>query len=697
MTLPQVEVLVVGSGAGGGIAAWVLAEAGYKVVVLEKGPWLTESAFSNDDVKFGYRDFYTQDIRIEPRTFRTSSAQAALVNHASPLSRCVGGGTFHYGAASFRFIPDQFRMASLYGVPPGSTLADWPLTYDELEPHYAAVEQAVGIAGLAPGFPAPSGYPGEVDQPPANPLAAQLGLHYSRPYPLPPVAQRYDGIAFRKATSGSNLNLHPYPTPCAINTVEGFQGRHACVNCGFCNGWGCPNGAKASTSVTVLRRALASGNLEIRPECCALQVVMKPDGRASSVLYLDREFNVQEQPAEIIVLACSTIDTPRLALLSANPQHPSGLGNNQSDMVGRNLTTHHNPTAVVAITDGSHSWDTYRGAWNTISLDDFQDLSSLNVPGNPIFPRAGVVSTSGNSPGYPFGSGGPISLAISMMKPPGFNQGGGNFFSPVGIWGGGTIPQDFTLPGGVMLPVQTGSTLLQAMAGAYGTEAFVLAVCEDLPQASNRVDLDPEVKDVYGQPVARITYANHPNDIVIGAYMAQQLYGIGQAMLTAIGAGGIVLPTPTPITSYEIGPRYVVHQHGTMRMGADPTTSVVNKCGQFWDIPNLFVADGSLFATSGGYNPTHTIEALAHHVASCIVEKGASLLTRRPGSTPWGHCPTPRRREVPEPHRRPWRERPRPPRGWPDAGAGDGPSPLLAPRELTAGDQRSRRGAPGPL
>jgi choline dehydrogenase-like flavoprotein len=638
MTLPSTEVLVVGSGAGGGVAAWVLAEAGFKVVVLEKGPWLDPGAFSNDDVKFGYRDFYTQDIRIEPRTFRTNPAQPAQVNHASPLSRCVGGGTNHYGAASFRFIPDQFRLASLYGVPPGSTLSDWPITYDELEPHYAAVEQAVGIAGLAPGFAAPTGYPGEAEQPPANPLAGQLGLHYSKPYPLPPVAQRYDGIAFRDAAA-QGLNLHPYPTPCAINTVEGHDGRHACVNCGFCNGWGCPNGAKASTSVTVLRRALATGNLEIRPESCALQVLLKPDGRAGSVLYLDRDFNIQEQPAELIVLACSTIDTPRLALLSANAQHPSGLGNNQSGMVGRNLTTHHNPTAVVAITDGSHSWDTYRGAWNTISLDDYQDLSDLNVPGNPVFPRGGVVSTSGNSPGYPFGSGGPISLAISMMKPPGFNQGGGNAFSPVGIWGSAVVPPNFTLPGGVTLPVQPGGTLLQAMAGAFGTEAFVLAVCEDLPQASNRVDLDPAIKDVYGQPVARITYANHPNDIVVGAYIADQLDSIGQAMLTAIGATGVVIPTPTPITSYAVGPRYVVHQHGTMRMGSDPATSVVNACGQFWDIPNLFVADGSLFPTAGGYNPTHTIEALAHRVAGCIAEQGANLLHRRPGATPVGSLP----------------------------------------------------------
>ena len=600
--LPPVDVVVIGSGAGGGVAAWVLAEAGLKVVVLEKGPWLGPGAFSNDDLKFGYRDFFTQDLLIEPRTFRQSADQPARVNHVSPLSRCVGGGTLHYGGASFRFLPDHFRMASLYGTPPDSTLTDWPLGYADLEPHYAAIENAIGVAGLAPGFAPPTGYPGEPEQPPPNALAAGFGLAYSGQYPLPPVAQRYDAIAFRRAAAAQGL--HPYPTPNAINTVEGWGGRHACINCGFCNGWGCPNGAKSSTLVTVLQRALATRRCEVRSECCVTEVRLDARGRAASVVYIDPAFGFQEQPARAVVMALSTIDTPRLALLSAQPGHPNGLGN-AAGLVGRNLTTHHNPSAVVSITDGVNAWDTYRGAWNTISLDDFQDLSGRpDLPGGVVFPRGGVVSTSGNSPGYPAGTGGPISLALSFLKPPGFYSGGGNTFAPAGHWGG---------------------SFLQTMAEAYGAQAYILGVCEDLPRAENRVDLDPDVSDVYGLPVARITYLNHPNDILVGAYVAARMVPLGEAMLQAIGARGTVgvtAPTPTPVTSYAVGPRYVVHQHGTMRMGASPDASVVNRYGQFWDVPNLYVADGSLLPTSGGYNPTLTIQALAHWVATGITRRG---------------------------------------------------------------------------
>jgi choline dehydrogenase-like flavoprotein len=283
------------------------------------------------------------------------------------------------------------------------------------------------------------------------------------------------------------------------------------------------------------------------------------------------------------VLACSTVDTPRLVLLS---ELPRGLVNH--DVVGRYLQIHHFPGGVGFFQDRI---DYYRGFWSMRCLDDFY-LGDL-AAGVRMF-GFGNLQTIGPSSGYPILAGGIISTAKTAG------------------WGSGH--KEF-------------------MRRTFGHFQFLGMVGQDPPVRSNRVDLDPIVTDVYGFPVARITYLHHPNDIAVQTYMVPWL----EAIFVAMGATSFqpVVPFAIPTGIPQLGDTgshkrligrqfpdpiggAVNHQLGTMRMGSDPDTSVVDATGRFHGIPNMYACDGSILPTSGGYNPTLTIQALAWRIAEGI-------------------------------------------------------------------------------
>ena len=577
------DVLIVGSGAGGGIAAYVLAKAGARVCVLEKGPWLHGKNYGDDELRFGDRRFFDQDPLIEPRTFRNrpDDGDHLYVGKVLGISRCVGGGTVHYGAVSFRYRPETLRARSFYGSLPGADVADWPLSYSELRPYYTKAERLIGVAGgqqrgqRRPGHPVPG--------------AEWRG----DPYAMPGHPPNYGAKLFEDASR--RLGLHPFPTPVAINNL-GYHGRAGCSYCGFCSNHGCPIGAKGDLAVTAIAQAVKTGRLEVRANSHAFHVDVKK-GQARRVHYIDPKGRTRSVSAKVIVLACSALETPRLVLLS---ELPTNLVNH--DLVGRYLMAHQYVGGIGFFSDRI---DYYRGFWSMRCIDDyyFGDPHS----GERMF-GMGNIQTVGPSSGYPLGAGGMISTAKFAG------------------WGAGHK---------------------ERMNAMFGHVQWLAVNGEDPPVRSNMVDLDPTVQDAYGLPVSRVTYSHHPNDYAVAAYAIPKIdqifteMGAEKTEVVVPFAASTSIPQPTKGGQIQRGPGHsapdpvgglVNHQMGTMRMGAHPDTSVVDSHQRFWGIPNLYVIDGSVFPTSGGYNPTLTIEALAWRAAEGIARRHGYRVSDQKGA-----------------------------------------------------------------
>jgi gluconate 2-dehydrogenase alpha chain len=561
-SLAQFDAIIIGSGAGGSMAARTLAVAGgKKVLVLESGPnyfpGLDDPApgmpvplFSNDELKLSTRGLIHQDPFLEPRSFRERPTETAgFTEDVNTLPRTVGGAAVHADMKYPRFNAVDFRLASeLHSknlTYPETTFADWPLSYDELEPFYTEAERLTGVQGLRGSDPFESRRSGELLMPPGVPMYVAQVL----------------------AEGATAAGCHPFPYPTAVNSRP-YGGRPPCIDCGFCSGYGCPNNSKCSPAVTTLREALLSGNCQLRFNCMVTRLLHDAGRHVTAVEYVDGDGKRQQATADVFILAASAIESARLCLLS--DRDGSGLGNS-SGLVGRNLMFHFQTIAVGIFKQRFHG---ERGRSVTHGFSDFRGVLPGGEAIDPARKLGGIVEFGTNSEA--------ISAAKNNLQALQFAR-----LQGVAI----TLKQLL-----LNSPFQQRLAALQMQA-------------EDAPQLTNQVDLDPRLRDVFGSPVPRITYLNHAFEREARTFYSSKLLDV----LKAAGAQyGFIAPADSPSASRHI--------MGTLRMGADAGASVCDAFGKFHDVDNLYCMDGGVFVTSSGYNPTLTIITLALRAAAKLVE-----------------------------------------------------------------------------
>lgn len=342
----EVDFVVVGSGAAGGSVARELTRLGHDVLVLEQGQAYTPGDFSHDELEVFFNNKYLNNPPHDVQTYRRTPDDEATVRTYLQYAKVVGGSSFHYAANYWRFRPIDFVEFGRKGGVPGAALADWPITYDELEPYYSAVEWAVGVSGQGG-------------------LDPNEGRR-SRPYPMPPLDITGPGALME--IGAKKMGWRALPAPMAI-TSRPYQGRQPCHHCGFCWWFPCEWGAKSGSNFTMIPQALATGRCEVRTDCKVRKVETNAQGRVTGVVYYTRDRREVMQRAKAVFVCANGAETPRLLLMSKSNQFPEGLAN-QSGMVGKHLMFNGN---TAGNGEFEHEVNGHKGAPVTrITLDTYE-------------------------------------------------------------------------------------------------------------------------------------------------------------------------------------------------------------------------------------------------------------------------------------------------------------------------------------
>jgi choline dehydrogenase-like flavoprotein len=486
----QVDVCIVGSGAGAGPIAYELSKAGYSVIVLEKGGWFDEQDFFKDE-QLTRKGAFKSNTKYERHILEEPTAKGEWLSYETGQfwgGNIVGGASNFMSGYFHRLKPEDFRLVSEFGKIAGANTVDWPISYEDLEPYYTKVEKIVGVSGKV------------VQHPNLEPRSTP-------DYPFAPTWEHPIANWFDK--SCKNLGFNPLPMARGILSKP-HNGRNSCEYSGYCGSYGCHSGAKASSRAALLNTAVATGNCKIIPYAKAYKINTNSKGNAQSVSYYDKTNQTINVQAKIIVVACYSIESSRLLLASQTKEHPQGIGN-KYQQIGKNLH-------CCAGGTGHGIFD----------LNNFsqQQAKDLKVRG-PFFNRAlqdwyfindkktFAKRVKGGTLDFVFDPPSPTADANTLKREDGKL-----------IWG----------------------TALKQKIKKHFTETrdFKYEVfCDWLTNDNCFVSLDTTNKDKWGSPVAKVKVGYHPHDLKVAQYLVDK----GKQVMHEMGASqvwGNAFSSPTP-------------------------------------------------------------------------------------------------------------------------------------------------------